>query len=153
MTRAQTKRGGASMDVAQMRRVVEEMYAAWNRKDEDGAIAPLAEGVRLIHVPYDQVLVGRDEAKRRFRVWCGTFPDGRMTVENIIVDGDTVVVQLTNEGTQDGPLGELPASNKRAKTRRVAVLRFNSGGKIEQVEHYFDRLSLLQQLGHTAQRT
>lgn len=133
------------------KRTVREHYDAWNRKDEEAVVAQLAADVRLIDVPTGQVLTGKEEAKERFRRWATAFPDGRVTIENLIVSGDTVVVQVRNEGTQRGPIGPFPPSNKRSQTRRVSILKFDPQGKIVEAEHYLDQLSMLQQLGHMPQ--
>ncbi len=130
------------------KRIVRESFEAFNRQDLDAVAAPFASTARLVDVPTGEVLTGKEGAKQFARRWITAFPDGKVTIENLIVSGDTVVTQYTGEGTQKGPLGPLPASNKRAKLRLVDIAKFDAQGKIVEDTAYYDQLSMLQQLGH-----
>jgi steroid delta-isomerase-like uncharacterized protein len=92
---------------------------------------------------------GADQAVQLSRAWTQTFPDAKGKVLNAVASGDTVVLELTWEGTQNGPLaaptGDLPASGKRVTIPAVQVLTMQ-GGKIKETHHYFDFMSMLQQL-------
>ncbi len=44
-----------------------------------------------------------------------------------------------------GPAGTIPASHKRQTTQAVLVMNFE-GDKIKESRHYFDMMSLLQQI-------
>ena len=37
-------------------------------------------------------------------LWATGFPDGRVEIENVIEDGDKVVLEFTGRGTHTGPL-------------------------------------------------
>jgi len=77
-------------------------------------------------------------------------PDSRGSVTNTLISGNTVVLEVTWQGTRTGPLvglkGTVPATGKQQTTRTSWVLNFD-GGKIKESRHYFDMLSLMQQLG------
>ena len=77
-------------------------------------------------------------------------PDVKGTVNQAFASGDTVVLEITWNGTQTGPLqgpsGTIPATGKQQTTRAGWVLNFE-GGKIKDSRHYFDMLSFMQQLG------
>lgn len=82
--------------------------------------------------------------------WTQAFPDAKGTVGTAVASGDTVVLEITWEGTQTGPLqgpgGTIPPSGKRAIVPAVQVLQLE-GGKIKEMRHYFDLMGMLQQLG------
>ena len=84
------------------------------------------------------------------RDWKMAFPDAKGTIANSYGSGTTVVLELTWEGTQSGPLqgpgGSIPPTGKRAKLPAIMVLAFD-GGKIKRSHHYFDFMTLLQQIG------
>lgn len=85
------------------------------------------------------------------RGWKEAFPDGRGTVNATYVDGNTVTLELTWQGTQSGSLRtpdgrELPASNRQVKINACEVLEIE-GGKIQATRHYFDLMTLMQQVG------
>jgi steroid delta-isomerase-like uncharacterized protein len=84
------------------------------------------------------------------RAWKQAFPDVKGTVDHAFADGDTVVLEVTWRGTHSGPLqgpsGAIPATGRQQTTRTSWVLTFD-GDKVTESRHYFDMLSLLQQLG------
>ena len=113
---------------------------------------------RELHAPdvvYDEVATGRrltghDEVLDALRSWRGAFPDGGGEVAGTAVQGDTVVLEITWTGTQTGemitPAGTIPPSGRHQTTRACMVIEF-SGDTIVANRHYFDTMSLLQQLG------
>ena len=68
----------------------------------------------------------------------------------MIETSSQVVQEVTWTGTQTGPLatpdGEIPASGKHQSTAAVLVLDYE-GDELKEYRHYFDMLSLLQQIG------
>lgn len=95
-------------------------------------------------------LQGPEEVTRAVQGWKEAFPDAKGTVTNAVAAGDTVTLEVTWEGTQTGPLegpqGTVPASGKRASVQAVQVVRVENE-KIKENRHYFDLLSILNQLG------
>ncbi len=93
---------------------------------------------------------GPDEIIQANQAWKEAFPDARGTIENAVASGDTVTLEITWRGIQSGPLetdqGEIPASNRQAEVSAVQVLKLE-GGKIRQNRHYFDMMTLLEQIG------
>lgn len=140
-----------AMTDEEKKRIIREQTDAFNRKDEEGFLRPISSSSQFTDVPTGEVLRGKDGGKENLRRWSTAFPDARVTIENVIVSGDTAVVQFTGEGTQRGPLGPFPASNKRAKSRMVNIFKFNPQGEIVEVAQYYDQLSMLIQLGHVPQ--
>lgn len=107
----------------------------------------------------DEVATGRrskgvEEIIRNSQGWKQAFPDAKGTVTSAVATGNTVVLEITWEGTQtgalEGPGGSIPASGKRVNVRAVQVLTFD-GGKIKENHHYFDMLGLLQSIGAVPQ--
>jgi steroid delta-isomerase-like uncharacterized protein len=74
------------------------------------------------------------------------FPDFQYTVEDVIAEGDKVVVRLTARGTQNGEFLGLPASGKQATWSEIHIADM-ADGKL--VEHWVvqDQLGMMQQLG------
>src|SRR5438046_3579592 len=59
---------------------------------------------------------GREGEKQWFLMLRAAFPDGRTTIDDIIAEGDKVVVRGTMTGTQSGEFMGLPAPGKRVTT-------------------------------------
>ena len=76
----------------------------------------------------------------------GALPDLVATEEDIVAEGDTVVMRLTVEGTQVGPLLGIPATGRRVRWDAVDVYRF-SNGKIVEEWAADDTTAILYQLG------
>ncbi|WP_210583191.1 ester cyclase [Streptomyces sp. GESEQ-35] len=76
----------------------------------------------------------------------GGLPDLVVTEQDIIADGDTVVMRLTVEGTQLGPLLGIPATGRRVRWDAVDVFRF-SNRKIVEEWAADDTTAVLYQLG------
>jgi steroid delta-isomerase-like uncharacterized protein len=74
------------------------------------------------------------------------FPDLRLTTDEQIAEGETVVTRWTATGTHEGELMGIPATGKQATTAGVNFNRF-AGGKLVEGWGLFDQLGLLQQLG------
>jgi predicted ester cyclase len=76
----------------------------------------------------------------------GAFPDLRATVEDILAEGDRVMLRVRFQGTQQGALMWIPPSRRAVDFEVVDIYRV-AGDQI--VEHWTvgDRLTMLQQLG------
>lgn len=79
----------------------------------------------------------------------GAFPDLRFTVEDVVAEGETVVVRATARGTMTGDFLEMKATGKTATWTEIHIGRL-ADGKV--VEHWatIDQLGMLQQLGLAA---
>jgi steroid delta-isomerase-like uncharacterized protein len=93
----------------------------------------------------------RGSREHRALTWKQAFPDERGTITGAYTSGNTVAIELTWEGTQSGPMAtpdgqELPPSNKRITVKSVEVIEIEDG-KIKALRHYFDLMTLLQQIG------
>jgi steroid delta-isomerase-like uncharacterized protein len=88
----------------------------------------------------------REGAKTFFTMLRGAFPDLHVTIDDVIAEGDRVVLRSTAHGTMKGELLGMPPSGKSATWASIDILRFANGS---QVEHWGvqDQLSMLQQLG------
>ncbi len=78
--------------------------------------------------------------------WRQAFPDGRYTVNQVIAEGDYVVVYFTGRGTNTGAGNGLPATGKPIELTGTTIFRFVRGKIAEEWTEY-DRLSLMKQLG------
>jgi steroid delta-isomerase-like uncharacterized protein len=89
----------------------------------------------------------REEMKAFLREDASAFPDGRVTIESTIVEGERVAFQGTYSGTQEGPMGPFPATNKTMQLDVSGVFRIE-GGRIAELWIVWDNLAALAQLGH-----
>lgn len=122
---------------------------AFNVGDLERSVAPQASGL-YNEVGTQRRLSGRNEILEALKGWKQAMPDvtGKVTKANAI--GDTVLLEITWEGTQTGPLqtpgGTIPPSGKRQVTPSAWIFEFD-GDKIRESRHYFDMVAFLQQIG------
>lgn len=127
---------------------VRAQFEAFNRGDLDAAIKAYAQDARVIDHAQGTTAKGPEEARAFFAEWRTAFSDAIASDLHIVDARDTVVVQFTAGGTNDGPFGPYPPTGRRAMVPFCNVLRFNGEGRIVSDELYYDQLSFLVQLGH-----
>ena len=107
---------------------------------------------------YDEVATGRktqgaDEVVTLWQGWAAALPDSKATFNRALVSGNTVVLELTWNGTHNGPLqmpkGPIAATGKSIEVRAISVFEI-AGEKARMQRQYFDMTTLLQQIGVTA---
>ncbi len=74
------------------------------------------------------------------------FPDFRITIEDLIAEGDKVVAHMVFSGTNDGPFLGRPSTGKSASWTAIRIYHL-ADGKIVDTVAMQDRLGLMQQLG------
>jgi steroid delta-isomerase-like uncharacterized protein len=89
---------------------------------------------------------GLEALKQWYTMFAEAFPDQQLTIDDMIAEGDKVVVRITLNGTHLGEMEGIPATGKPVTQPSIIIYRL-ANGKI--VEGWFasDNLSLMQQLG------
>jgi predicted ester cyclase len=89
---------------------------------------------------------GPEGFKKLVTLYRSAFPDARTIINDILADGDKVMVGWTAHGTHHGEILNLAPTNRRVTVSGIDIYRiFN--GKIEETWVSWDALGLLQQLG------
>ena len=89
---------------------------------------------------------GHEEIKESFEMDRDAFSDHTETFEDVIVEGDTVAVRLTERGTHDGDLMGIEPTGREFEIQVMAFLRLEDG-KVAEWWIQPDTLGLMQQLG------
>ena len=93
---------------------------------------------------------GPDQIVKTLQGWKQAMSDSDGKVTNVFVSGPNATLEITWQGTHDGPFtgpgGTLPASGRRQTTSAAMVVKFQ-GDKVKEIHHYFDMMSFLQQIG------
>lgn len=127
-------------------RVVLRFYHARNAHDLDGMMALVGEGI-VNHAPAGMPdPPGKEGVRQVMAAEVAAFPDHHAQVQEVVADGDRVVVLAQMTGTHEGTFAGLPPTRRRFDVRAFQLFRVE-GGLI--VEHWglFDRLALMEQLG------
>jgi steroid delta-isomerase-like uncharacterized protein len=129
-----------------IRRIYDEL---WNERKL--AVADLV--IARDGTNYDTGLVpmpfGPEEMKGTVRMVTAAFPDNRHEVEEVIADGDKVVLRCTLTGTHMGPFMGIPPTGRRIEVNEIHIYRLEDG---KAVEHRAGRddLGAMRQLGVVA---
>lgn len=135
--------------------IARDLIDAFNAKDGERFKKQLAATVVYDEVGTNRKFEGADAWVEVWEQWRKAFPDVQGTITNAIASGNTVVQEITWQGTQSGalslPSGTIPPSGKTQITRTSLVLVFE-GDRVKESRIYFDMLSLLQQIGAISQQ-
>ena len=118
----------------------------WNQRRPEAA-ADLLEENGVIHGLGDggKALRGAAGFRPFFDKFINAFPDLRITVDEVLVDGDRSAVRLHADGTHRGEgLGIPPTGRQMAVTAMVFIHWRN--GRILEGWNEFDAMGMLQQL-------
>jgi steroid delta-isomerase-like uncharacterized protein len=93
---------------------------------------------------------GPESERKRVTLYRNAFPDMRLTIEDLIAEGDTVVARWSCHGTHKGDLNGIAPTGKQFTISGVTVARLLSG-KLAEGYVNWDALGLMQQLGAVPQ--
>ena len=135
------------MSATENTRIVRRIYdELWNERRLEVADEVIAEDgtnydTGLVPMPF-----GPEEMKATVRMVTAAFPDNRHEVEEVISDGDTVVLRCTLTGQHGGEFMGIPPTGREIAVTEIHVYRLENG---KAVEHRVGRddLGAMRQLG------
>jgi steroid delta-isomerase-like uncharacterized protein len=104
---------------------------------------------------YEETGTGRrvtdaDEMIAGLRRWKVALPDVTGTIDRMVVDGDTVVMEIIWRGTQSGalstPAGDIPPSGRPVQVW-ASFWQVWKDDRIVEERHHLDMLAMLAQIG------
>src|SRR5262245_10707872 len=125
------------------RRIWDEVFNARNLAIADELVAPDA----INHEAGPGAPARGPESLQAAVTWLSAaFPDMHMAIEDILAEGDKVVVQTTMSGTHQGSFMGIPPTGRRFAQRQVHFLRILNG---KAAEHWAirDDAGFFRQLG------
>ncbi len=130
---------------ASVRRWIEE---GWNQRNW-AVFNELAASNWIYHDPGLPNVRTLEDYKRWATETHNALPDAHFTIDDMIAEGDKVVVRGTFRGTNTGDIVTpmpLPATGKQVAVSGITIVRF-AGGKGVEVWNQTDTLGIMQQLG------
>lgn len=132
------------MSSAQNKQIARSFFAAQDRLKGSLDAAIVAEdyiGVIGSNPPMD--IAGHSGFGRMSYT---AFPDLHHTIDDVIAEGDEVVVCFTLRGVQSGDFAGIPATGRAIEVSAIAHMHL-ADGKVKRLHAQFDQFGLLQQLG------
>ena len=124
-----------------VRRYVEQVL---NNQRHDLIDEFLAQTVEF-HGPTGS-FIGLSEVTKWLTMFAAALPDWHSNIDDMIAEGDKVIIQMTSNGTHQGELEGIPATGKTL-TQYSFILYRLTNGKIVEGRVQTDILSMMQQLG------
>ncbi len=124
------------------RHYMEEVWTKGNL----AAVDELVATNYVDHTPMPDVSPDLQGLKQFVTVITTAFPDWHPTIEDMIAEGDKVVVRFTGSGTHKGEFMGIPPTGKQLTMKAIAIHRI-AGGKIVENWLQADMLGMMQQLG------
>jgi steroid delta-isomerase-like uncharacterized protein len=133
----------AEANTSVLRRWVEGVF---NGGDTDAVDAIFTPGFEMHDPGFPAPVVGPAGVRQLLSVYRTAFPDVRITIEDMISEGDKGVARLTFRGTHVGSFGDVPPTGRSVTMSSMIFCRFREG-RIDEMWRNGDQLGLLRQLG------
>lgn len=118
-----------------------------NAGDVDAIVATFGNSARYIDEPWGISQEGAEEVRAHYERLAKALPDLRIDIEREHAGADAVVLELRVSGTHLGPWRGVPATGRRVNFSACVVFSFDDEGKIADERAYYDRASVLRQIG------
>lgn len=136
------------MSIAENKAVVLRLMEEYFNNSDEKTWEALADPDVVIHGATGSVQ-GSEIAKSFYAQMKVTFRPWHFTVEDLIAEGDQVVVRLIESGTMSGPFMGQPPSGKQFSTEAVQICRLRDG-KLVEMWGFRDTGSVMRQLALTS---
>ena len=129
------------------RRWFEEVVSGGNLELADQLLAP----DYVLHFPGVPGPVDSEGHKQLVMMFRNAFPDWHESVDDVIAEGDRVVIRVTGRGTHESEFQGIPATGEQVSATGIGIGRIE-GGRIAESWAAYDALGLMQQLGAVPQQ-
>ena len=128
----------------QNKSLVRRFNDAFNAGELDESVAVFAPNA-LIHNSGAPDPLNVEGFKQFGGVFRTAFPNGILTIEDLIEEGDKVVSRVTYRGTHTGDMMGIPPTGKSVMVSAIIIDKF-ADGKIVESWRLFDQMGMMQQL-------
>jgi steroid delta-isomerase-like uncharacterized protein len=128
--------------MSQVEEVLHGIYEAINT----GNLALLDKFVAPGYVEHSEGFQGVEPFRQQVAAFRAAFPDLRVTIEDVLTDGDRFASRTTVTGTHTGDLMGMPGTGKRISVEAVDIGRVHDGQAAERWGG-LNMYALLTQLG------
>ena len=118
----------------------------WNKKNYEITRELVAPEFTAHGAGGQDIKQGPDGVAGMVKIWHEAFPDGHMTMDDIITEGEYSTIRMTFRGTHTGEFYGIPASNKPVEVTSIGIDRVVNG-KICEGWGELNMLGMMQQMG------
>ena len=136
--------------MADLTQTAADLIEGFNDADWERVRGLIASDIVYTETGTGRRVDGADAYLELLQGWKDALPDVHGTIRGALAGEETVAQELLWEGTHEGPMqtpaGTLEASGARISVEASLWAGFE-GGRVQEVHHYLDVLTLLQQIG------
>lgn len=127
--------------------VVEEHVQAENQHNLDGIMGTFGDGAWYDDEPWAEHHDGREGVRAYYEGLLRAVPDLHIDVQQRHVTAEHVILEVIITGTHTGPWRGLPGTGRRVEFPLCAVYAFDDQDRLTGERIYYDRATILRQLG------
>jgi steroid delta-isomerase-like uncharacterized protein len=127
--------------------VVEQHIRLENEHDLEGVLRTFGDTAQYDDEPWGEHYKGRDGVRLFYEQLMKALPDLEIDVQRRHVADDAILVEVMIRGTQLGGWRGLPATGRRVEFPLCGVYTFDADDRLAGEKIYYDRGTVLQQLG------
>jgi steroid delta-isomerase-like uncharacterized protein len=127
--------------------LVEEHVRLENRHDLDGIMQTFGPGARYDDEPWDAHYVGRDGVRAFYQALMRAIPDLQIDVQRRHVAEEAIVLEVVIRGHHLGAWRGLPPTGRAVEFPLCGVYTFDDDDRLAGEKIYYDRATVLRQLG------
>jgi steroid delta-isomerase-like uncharacterized protein len=127
--------------------LVEEHVRLENLHDLDGILGTFGTDARYDDEPWDDHRIGRGQVQLYYKELLAAAADFRIDVRNRYATDEAVILEVTISGTHTAAWRGLPATGRPVSFSLCGIFTFDSQDRILGEKIYYDRATVLRQLG------
>jgi predicted ester cyclase len=135
------------MSTVTNRAILQRAVENFNRADNRTGYFDLYDDNVVLHGFSPGLAPGVEGVKQFYGALWAAFPDCRLTIDDLISEGDRIAVRYTLSGTHQREFMGIPPTSKHISLAGFTILRFPGGKCVERWRNQANRLGLMQQLG------
>jgi len=127
--------------------IVDRHIRLENEHDLEGVLATFGDHARYDDEPWGEHYEGRDGVRSFYQQLMAALPDLVIDVQRRHVTDDAILVEVMIRGTHLGAWRSLPPTGRRVEIPLCGVYTFDSDDQLAGEKIYYDRGTVLRQLG------
>jgi steroid delta-isomerase-like uncharacterized protein len=128
-------------------RIVDEHVSLENEHNLEGIMGTFGEAARYDDEPWGAHYMGREEVRAFYAQLLRAMPDLHIDVQRRHASEDAVVLEVIIRGRHLGTWRGLPATGHQIDFPLCGVYTFDKGNQLAGEKIYYDRATVLRQLG------
>jgi steroid delta-isomerase-like uncharacterized protein len=133
--------------IATRRRLVEEHVNLENAHDLDGIVSTFGNTARYDDQPWNAHYVGREQVRLFYRQLLHAVPDLHIDIQQTHLAEDTIILEVIIRGRHLGHWRGLSPTGRPVELALCGIYTFDEEDRLAGEKIYYDRATLLGQLG------